>query len=130
MNHLLGYINDRYPIFQDVSVGAFEYKMWLNTNGFVMEERDYGFITYRFEGDACILQDLYVAKEFRDSGKAWELFNWLKAKAQQVSGCNVIITFSESLGINQHQGLGAIKAAGFVPHIEEQDRTIFIRGTH
>lgn len=131
MKLFIEYINDRYAeVFENAEVGAYHYIEWLENNGFSVLNRAYGFITYKFEGDACIIFDIHTAKEFRKTKKAWTLWNEMLGVIQQNPKCNVIIGFSEKLGTNHADGVGAMLAAGFVKAQETKEQDIYMRGTN
>ena len=125
--NLYSYMVERYT-FKDTDKASFIYKEFLNKQAFNTLENEYGFITYKFEGDACIINDIYVNKEYRKSGKAWNLFEELLKIVQQTS-CNVLIGFCEYEGKNHIDGQGAMLAAGFRPIQYLNDKIVFFRDT-
>lgn len=124
---LYNYITERYN-FDDNDMATFAYKRYLNIEDYTMIEKPYGFIIYKFEGDACIINDIYTTKEYRKTGKAWDLFKEVLELAQSKDTCNVLIGFSEKQGQGLEHGQGAMLAAGFKPVQETEDRIIYIRG--
>jgi GNAT superfamily N-acetyltransferase len=86
-----------------------------------------GFVTFRYQGDAVIIFDMYVKPEYRKSGEAWKLHNALVRLARS-QGKRVAITFSETEGQNRDLGLAAIEAAAFQPMFKTEDIQAFIKG--
>lgn len=54
--------------------------------GLITIENDYGFITYRINGDECFITDFYVAEEYRNTGKGTAFFDTLTNIATE-AGC-------------------------------------------
>jgi len=129
MKHFVEYVEDRYPIFENAEIAAYDYKLWLEENGYSTIEKHFGFINYKFEGDACIVQDLFVSREFRHTKKGWELFNQVLELARKAPKCNVMIATSEKVGINHEVGVGAMIAAKFILAYTTDSEHIFMRGT-
>jgi hypothetical protein len=88
----------------------------------------YGFFLYSLQGDAMIVWDLYTTPAARKKKKAWELFNKI-LEINKNAGKRVIIGFSDKIGQNHADGIGAMLAAGFTKAQETSDSFIFIRGT-
>lgn len=65
-------------------------------NGTEAIVKDYGFITYRVQGEECYLADVYVKPDFRSKSKSSELLNDLIARAKDL-GCTMI-TAREPIG--------------------------------
>lgn len=126
---LFDYIKEHYNYPNVVGAAAVYTKNLLAQNAKVIQ-RDYGFIVYRFEGDACIVTDVYTTKEARKTGKGIELVSELTKIVQANENCHVVIGFSEKDTFNTHDGIGFMKAVGFKPYLELQDKTVYIRGTN
>lgn len=126
---IIEYLEDRYPIFEDVSLAAYDYACWLKEQGFSILDKPYGFITYKFQGDACIIFDIYTQKEFRKTKKAWQLWTEMLKHIQSNPNCHVVIGFSEHIGTNPADGVGAMLAAGFVQAYDTKEQAIYLRGT-
>lgn len=90
-------------------------------------EKDYGFITYGFNGDAVILYDLYIKPRCRNQHKALELFTELMVMARQ-AGKSVVITMSQKSSKIKHLGLVAIQSVGFKKFGETEHELLYIRG--
>lgn len=125
--NLYNYICERYN-FDNNEKATFLYKEYLNKEHFTILSKDYGFIIYKFEGDACIINDLYTTKEYRKTGKAWDLFKELMYIVNQNEKCKVLIGFSEHDGQNHANGQGAMLSAGFKPVQYLKDKIVFMRG--
>lgn len=124
---LLSYIQEHYN-FQNNELAEKLYREHLNKENCTILEKPYGFITYKFEGDACIIKDIFTTLEARKTGKAWNLFKAVKNEINKHSECRVIIGFSENGSLNREHGIGAMLAAGFVPAFELKEKTVFLRG--
>lgn len=128
MRSLVDYIGERYTD-EDMSYAtAMMYMSYLQKEKFTVLEKEYGFIVYKFQGDACIINDIYTKKEYRKTKAAWKLFNNLREITMKNPNCNVLIGFSELEGKNQQDGKGAMKAAGFIKVGQEQHREVYMRG--
>jgi hypothetical protein len=124
------YIKERYINDDKSSEYAFEYLTYLNEEGFKVVEHEVGFIVYKFQGDACIVNDIYTRQEHRKTKGAWKLFNELRKLTIANTNCNVLIGFSEFYGQGHEDGKGAMKAAGFVKAGEDNMREIYMRGNY
>lgn len=124
---LYNYIEEHYR-FQDTTLAEKLYREYLTREQFTIIERPYGFIVYKFQGDACIIQDIYTTDLARKQGKAWDLFKLVKNEINKHNRCNVIIGFSEHGGVDNQHGIGAMLAAGFIPAYELKERTVYVRG--
>jgi hypothetical protein len=122
------YIKERYPQFEDSNKTAFEYLTYLKKNNFQFLNEKEGFIVYKFEGDACIINDIYICNEYRKTKSAWKLFNNLRNLTLTNKNCKVLIGFSEHNGNNHQSGIGAMTAAGFVKTGQDDIKDIYIRG--
>lgn len=125
---MLEYFKERYPVLGNYQETADIYREWLLSQNCFILDRPYGFISYKFEGDACIIYDIYTVKQFRNNKGAWKLFKEVLAKIQINPACKVIIGFSEKAGINHLNGIGAMLAAEFIKAYELKDKTVYIRG--
>lgn len=96
-------------------------------DGFQILKTLFGFVTYKFIGDAVIIDDLYVKPEWRSKKNAWKLHDVLLRQAQR-EGKRVMITKSEKAPKNRHLGLAAIKAAKFVKAYDLNEGELFIKG--
>jgi len=124
------YIKERYDgIFEDSAYAAALYLKYLHDDGKTIVEKPYGFYTYKFIGDALIISDIFILKPMRDSAKIIEMVNELRKIAQNNPKCSVIIGFSEKVGPNRESGIKIMKVTEFIPLGEEENRTIYIRGT-
>lgn len=122
------YIAERYPEYEP-RMATYLYTTHLLNEGCKMLSKPFGFITYKFEGDACIIFDIYTNKEYRKTKKAWSLWAEMLEIIQQNTNCHVVIGFSEFGGTNHQDGIGAMIAAGFKKAYDLEDRTVYIRGT-
>ena len=131
MNQILDFIKERYN-FESPEIITNNYINWLKEHNFNLYTTDYGFLTYKFQGDACIINDIFVNKENRSTKKTWELFNWIRTEAQNNKNCNVLIGFIELLHSDSKHDLRiqAMKSAGFKEFIKDTElsRLIYIRG--
>jgi len=117
------YIKERYD-------GKFQEKDYIKgvwNNGLKINFYSHGFITYKTWGDALLLVDMFIEHHYRSSGYAWKLFDIIKDLARK-AGATVIITFSDKIGSNRENGLGAIEAAGFIPLHDLTSTLVYIRG--
>lgn len=130
MNPLYSYINERYGNLGKATEMTFAYSKFLTQEKFNVIESEIGFIIYKFEGDACIVNDIYTKKDHRKTKGAWKLFQQLKDIVQSNPSCAVMVGFSEFDGQGQEHGKGAMKAAGFVKVGQDETREIYMRGTH
>lgn len=128
MNHLVNYIRERYIDDKQTEEMTFAYKTFLHDESFEFLQTEVGFITYKFQGDACIINDIYTAPEYRKTKGAWKLFNELRQITLANPNCNVMIGFSEFIGHGHEHGKGAMKAAGFVKAGEDDVKEIYFRG--
>lgn len=128
MNSMTSYIKERYIDDERSTHIAFEYMTYLNKKEFKILELTEGFIIYKFQGDACIINDIYVKKQYRKTRAAWKIFNELRKITMENDKCNVLIGFSEFYGKNHEDGKGAMKSAGFVKISEDKDKEIYMRG--
>lgn len=128
MKGLTDYIAERYTDENMSYAAAMSYLNYLYNEKFTVLEAVYGFITYKFQGDACIINDIYTKKEYRKTKAAWRLFDMLREKTTNNPNCNVLIGFSEFGGKNHQDGKGAMKAAGFIKIGQDNIREIYMRG--
>lgn len=124
---LLSYIQEHYN-FQNSTLAEKLYREHLDRENCTILEKPYGFIIYKFEGDACIIKDIFTTLDVRKTGKAWNLFKAVKNEINKHSVCRVMIGFSDKVGLNREQGIGAMLAAGFVPAYELEEKTVYLRG--
>lgn len=126
--HLLkAYISERYP---DYSAHLDAYQNYLVGNSIkAISIADVGFITYKIQGDAAVIYDIYVVPEARGHHASFMLANTVKEKARK-AGAVCLIGFSE----NPHNplarsGQAAMKAYGFIPvgYDQEDDTLIYLR---
>lgn len=128
MIFLKQYIKERYlddPKGDDIAVAYLDY---LFKEEFKILETKEGFITFKFQGDACIINDIYTAPEYRKTKGAWRLFNELRSNTLKNPNCKVMIGFSEYLGQGHEHGKGAMKAAGFIKIGQDSVKEIYLRG--
>jgi hypothetical protein len=123
------YIQERYPEFINASHTAVIYMDRLISEQYSSLVRGYGFIIYKFVGDACVIKDIYVKQEYRKTKKAWQLWTDMLYLIQATANCHVVIGFSEYTGTNHSDGIGAMLAAGFIKAYDTEDRTVYMRGT-
>lgn len=124
---LLEYLIEHYS-FLDPLTAEKNYRASLEKDGAQIIEKPFGFIIYKFEGDACLIKDLYTTLEARKIGKAWELFHAVKKEIDKNPRCNVILGFSEFGTKHRERGIGAMLAAGFIPYHKMSHQQVFIRG--
>src|SRR5690242_8330462 len=86
-----------------------------------------GFVTYRLQGDAILVLDMYVKPEARQKGEAWKLHNAL-LKLGKLYNKQVMITFSDHSEKNRNLGLNTIKAFAFEPAHNLKTAQMFIKG--
>lgn len=86
-----------------------------------------GFMTYKLEGDAVLINDFYVKPQYRGHTKAWEFHDEVIDIARK-AGKKVAVTFAELLGKNHLKGIGAIRTAGFIPAFKTTSDIVFIKG--
>jgi uncharacterized Fe-S center protein len=125
---MTSYIKERYIDDERSSYLAFEYMTYLNKEKFKILELTEGFIIYKFQGDACIISDAYVKKQYRKTKASRKIFNELRKIATKNDKCNVLISFSEFYGKNHEDGKGAMKSVGFVKVSEDNEKEIYMRG--
>lgn len=130
MKHIYNYIKERYINSEHTELLAFEYMKYLNHENFKSIDLDIGFINYKFQGDACIINDIYTAPEFRKTKGAWKLFNELRKLTLANPACKVLIGFSEFEGQGHEHGQGAMKAAGFIKMGQDNIKEIYLRGNY
>lgn len=101
--------------------------LWAEYNaeqdGTVVIERDYGFIQYYFQGDACIVEEMYVKPALRKQGMGTELFRMVCGEAI-AAGKKVIVA---ELNVEWKSCTVALKAqlaAGFVPIAADAGRIV------
>ena len=128
MNSMQLYIKERYIDDERSSYLAFEYMTYLNREKFKILELNEDFIVYKFKGDACIINDVYVKKEHRKTKASWKIFNELRKITTNNDKCNVLIGFSEFYGKNHEDGKSAMKSVGFVKILEDDTKEIYMRG--
>jgi len=129
MAQISEYLAERYPIFDDIDAAAYNYLGYLLCKGYNFLDRPYGFITYKFQGDACIISDIYVNKEFRKTKKAWQLWSDMLKTIQGNDNCHVVIGFSDHIGADPTDGINAMLAADFIKAYDTEERAIYFRGT-
>lgn len=123
-NPLKEYISERYPAYSHL---ADEYAKSCQKSGVRMARYPHGFFTWKAQGDALLILDLFTNKDYRAKGYAWALFHDIKTLAKALN-LNVIIGFSEHTGPNQHLGQEAMKAAGFTMAYDTLEQSIWLRG--
>lgn len=77
-------------------------------------EKDFGFIQYRMQGEACVIDEIYVKPEFRMQGRGLELFEQVCGRAR-LSGKKAVLSELYVTRMNATEALKAQLAAGFIP---------------
>lgn len=123
---LRDYITERYGPGAAVMRWIAAYQLFIEKEGLeALVVPAMGFLTYRMEGDACVIYDIFTHPAFRRSGACLELFKRLLRKAETV-GCYVIIGLRET-GFNRDDlGLKAMQSVGFVEQ-PNSEGTVFLR---
>lgn len=116
------YIKERYDA--DIVI---DWEAYLDSEDLTQISTPKGFITFKFEGDAALIYDMYVKPEYRKHTTSWFLHDLVVERAEQL-GKRVMITFSDFMGKNHMLGLKAIKIAGFTPAFKTNDQFVFIKG--
>lgn len=114
------YIKERYGENLEI-----DWNGYLNNHQLDVYTTKDGFVTFKLEGDAAIIYDMYVKPYARSHTHAWDLHDHVLNKA---SGKRVMITFSEFKGKNHLAGIKAMKVAGFVPAFKTDEEFVFIKG--
>ncbi len=88
-----------------------------------------GFMAYRLQGDAMIIDEMYVKPEFRKSYECLKMFQTLLKLAEEANK-NVLIGFSEPRSNkNPLPGIKAMESVGFKKVQSLNDGTqVFLRG--
>lgn len=129
MKQMFDYVKERYPEYSDESV-VFAYLTYLNKEQFKIFKVKEGFFTYKFQGDACIVNDVYVTPKYRKTKASKKLFANLLKITLKNKDCRVLIGFSEFAGENQVNGKGAMLSLGFVKIGEDNCGEIYLRGNY
>lgn len=118
------YIAERYDDNLEI-----DWNDYLKEYGLTCYMTSYGFVTYKLQGDAAIIYDIYVKPEYREKGHpgAWKLHNYVK-KLAELAKKRVMIGFSQYLGQNHMAGLKAMKVAGFSPAFKTDEEFVFVKG--
>lgn len=116
------YIKERYG-----PEATIDWNDYLKDSNFDFHTTDFGFVTYRLQGDAVIMGDIYIKPEHRNQKNAWMLHDDVMNKAKKHNK-RVAIGFSDFIGQNHILGLQAMKAAGFVPAYKTNDQFVFLKG--
>jgi GNAT superfamily N-acetyltransferase len=87
----------------------------------------FGFFTYKSQGDALVIYDLFTTADKRSKKYAWKLFERIQEVARELNK-SVLIGFSDVTGKNHEMGRGAMRAAGFVPSHTLTNKQVYIRG--
>lgn len=87
----------------------------------------HGFLTYKIEGDAIVITDIYVKPQYRDHKAAWFLHDLAMERANK-AGCRVAIGFSEKAGKKHELGKQALHTAGFKKYLETSTSDVYIKG--
>jgi GNAT superfamily N-acetyltransferase len=127
----LAYLKERYresdflpAKLEDIAAG-FE-ALWHKVGALILKT-SFGFVTYKLEGDALIIFDMYVKPEHRTQRKARLLHDVLIELAQKNSK-RVAITFVDFVGQNNLPGIEAIASVGFIPTQSFDNSQMFIKG--
>lgn len=119
---LTNYLNERYgdnlEINWDEYLARYELEC-LSDN--------HGFVTYKLQGDAAIIADMWVETKARGHTHSWKLHDQVINAAKE-RGKRVAITFSDFKGINHMAGIAAMKRAGFVPAFKTAKEFVFMKG--
>lgn len=118
----LDYIKERYGEGLDIN-----WKEYLEKYQLAEYATPQGFITYKPQGDAMLIYDMYVKPAFRKHTHAWVLHNHVRNLGEDF-GKRVMITFSDFKGKNHIAGIKAMKVAGFVPAFKTNEEFVFIKG--
>jgi len=115
------YINERYGDYDiDWNFYLKKYELICNITG-------YGFVTYKLQGDAVIIYDMYVKPEYRKHTYAWLLHDHVMQKGLE-NNKRVMLTFSDFVGKSHMAGIKAMKVAGFSPAFKTNEEFVFIKG--
>lgn len=117
------YLQERY----NNELSLEDWEDYLSENELSVYETDNGFVTYKLQGDAALIHDMYVKPDYRKHTHAWELHNHVLDQANQ-GGKRVMLTFSDFYGNNHLAGIKAMRVAGFIPAFKTMDQFVFIKG--
>ncbi len=123
------YIRERYGNLENAELLITLYNDFLKRDGWTTHEYPYGFFIAKQEGDALVINDIYVTKRARLKGLSKALFYDIKQLARSLKSV-VIIGFSEHAGQNQHLGKAAMEAVGFIPTYNTDISQVYMRGTN
>lgn len=118
------YIDERYG--DNLKI---DWREYLNRFDLTCHKNEYGFVAYKLQGDAAIVNDIYVLPQFRKPGHpaAWSLHNYV-LKHAKLACKRVMIGFSDFMGKNHKAGIKAMTVAGFVPAFDTTTKTVFVKG--
>lgn len=119
---LQDYLDERYE-----EGAKIDFASYLNEHDLTLYKTEEGFITYKLQGDAALIYDLYCSPNARGHTLAWKLHD-IVLEAAKKHDKKVMIGFSEATGKNHIAGLKAMKVAGFQPALKTNKQFIFIKG--
>lgn len=120
------YLKETYPA---LGISPTSYLAKCKEMGFKVYMTKHGFFTYKAQGDALLVGDLYTSQDCRKTKKAWALFDKIKQLAK-LQDLKVLIGFSEETSAVK-DGIKAMEAAGFkqVQYLNTGTK-VFMRGVY
>lgn len=128
-SNIKSYILERYGNLENAELLITLYIDFLKRDGWTVHSYPYGFFISKQDGDALVINDIYVNKRARLKRMSKALFYDIKKLAHSLKSV-VIIGFSEHAGQNQHLGKAAMEAVGFIPTYNTNISQVYMRGTN
>jgi len=116
------YLQERYGDNLEI-----DWNEYLIRYGLICYMTKHGFVTYKLQGDAAMIYDMYVSPEARGHTHAWHLHDRVYEAAKE-TGKRVMLAFSDYKGINHMAGIKAMKVSGFTPAYKTNEQFIFVKG--
>lgn len=97
----------------------------LEREGFQTIQHEYGFATYRCQGNEVYLRDIYVDPDYRKSRVAAQMTDQV-AQAGRAAGCTVMTGTCQPSAKGATEGLKAMLAYGFQIKIAAPDMIVVV----
>lgn len=89
-------------------------------------ETDKGFAVYRFAGEECIIQDIFIATAFRESRLASDMADHISAIAKE-RGCKFLVGTVCPSAKYSDRSIKVLQGYGFRLHSAKENFIIFVK---
>jgi predicted GNAT family acetyltransferase len=98
----------------------------LEREGKQILENEHGFFTFKFYGEECYIEDIFIKKDSRRSGIATDMANTV-AEIARGAGCKVLTGTCVPSTHGATESMKAMFSYGFRIHSSQHDKIILIK---